>query len=649
MESTVPVAWQITLWGGLRATCGEKTVAHFRTLRCGLLLAILASRPERIHSREELGELLWPDEDPQWQRNRLRGELSELRHDLGEDIFEKSGNLGLRVRPGVSSDVARFDETVQAALRALAPERRVPLLQAAVALSEGDFLPGYYDDWSVRERERLLGLRREVEGHLTREAPLVAMPRASGEVVLLWHRKDSPEAEVAAELEGALRRRGLQVSQGQDTRLCKARIVIPIVSREALRSELFQYTLEVALDCQRSNVALQFLPVQLGPRAEKGDEAQAFWELLAPFPMVLWTTLHESLAALERLLTLSPEPLPVLESVGGGVDPQSPFYVERRADPELRRLLESHHSIILVRGGRQIGKTSLLARGMQLARERGWRSVRTDFQKLSSASLSGPNIFYRQLAVSLMRQCAFTYDFALLWEEALDPGQNFEYFLRDLLEAEPTPLIWSIDEADKLFSAPFSTDFFGLVRSWHNDRAAEPGGPLCRLSIVLAYATEAHLFIHDLNQSPFNVGERVPLDDFTREQVLYLNTLYGNPAETPAAVAEIHALLGGQPYLTRRALDLLAREPRGIEALVKNATREDGPFSDHLKRISASVGALPEVVTYVQTLLSGNTSPFFDPNVYFRLLRAGIVRQDSDGQVIFRCELYRRYLAEYLV
>ncbi|WP_394793143.1 AAA-like domain-containing protein [Armatimonas sp.] len=339
----------------------------------------------------------------------------------------------------------------------------------------------------------------------------------------------------------------------------------------------------------------------------------------------------------------------MLETVGGGIGPTSPFYVERRADPELQRLLENHQSIILVRGGRQIGKTSLLARGMLLARERGWRSMRTDFQKLSAASLANPSNFYRQLAMSLMRQCAFPYDFALLWEDILDPGQNFEYFLRDLLEAEPTSLIWSIDEADKLFSASFSTDFFGLVRSWHNDRAAEPGGPFSRLSIVIAYATEAHLFIHDLNQSPFNVGERVPLDDFTLEQVLHLNTLYGNPVKKQAEVAELQTLLGGQPYLTRRALDFLAREQGQISELLKKSLHEDGPFSDHLKRVYASVCALDEVAQYVRNLLLSNRTASLVSDAYFRLLRTGIVRQNSDGQVIFRCDLYRRYLAEHLL
>ena len=133
MVESVPTTWFIELLGGLRAVCGEVSVSHFRTQRCGLLLALLATRPARVHSREELGELLWPEEDPQRQRLRLRGELSELRTGLGEDIFEKRGNVGVRVRPGITSDVAHFDDYLLTAVRASTPEQLTARTRAELA------------------------------------------------------------------------------------------------------------------------------------------------------------------------------------------------------------------------------------------------------------------------------------------------------------------------------------------------------------------------------------------------------------------------------------------------------------------------------------------------------------------------------------
>jgi len=494
---------------------------------------------------------------------------------------------------------------------------------------------------------------------------LAATESTTTDVVLLYRRNTHPDIDVLDVIEKELTARGLSVfydrsvrpgveaHRRQEEQLRAARAVIPIVSPHALRSEMLQYALEVALDTRQKRGLPALLPVQIGPSEPNHDDDLVIRDLIAPFPYFVWNGPQDSPRLVAELLSALREPVKPrevpLETVGGGMDPTSPFYIERSADTEFRSLLERHHSIVLIRGGRQIGKTSLLARGMLLVREQNWRSLRTDFQKLSGQSLADASVFYRQLAISLGRQCKFTYDFALLWDEASDPGQNFEYFLRDLLDAEDIPMVWFMDEADKMFSAPFSTDFFGLVRSWHNDRAAEPGGPLSRLTIVIAYATEAHLFISDLNQSPFNVGERVNLDDFTLEQVLRLNELYGGPVGARADLVRLHTLLGGQPYLTRRALDVLAREKAGIDTLIRDCAREDGPFSDHLKRVQASVSAQAEVTQYVSDLLLGNVASVGATEAYYRLLRAGIVRQDRDGRIVFRCDLYRRYLEEHLL
>src|SRR5262245_46874020 len=100
---------------------------------------------------------------------------------------------------------------------------------------------------------------------------------------------------------------------------------------------------------------------------------------------------------------------------------------------------------------------------------------------------------------------------------------------------EPEPpggamhLVWGLDEVDRLFNYDYASEIFGLLRSWHNLRALEPAGPWRRLTLALAYATESHLFITDLNQSPFNVGLQLTLEDFTIAHVVELNRRYAEP------------------------------------------------------------------------------------------------------------------------
>ena len=57
----------------------------------------------------------------------------------------------------------------------------------------------------------------------------------------------------------------------------------------------------------------------------------------------------------------------------------STFYIVRPTDEAFAEAIARRDSIVLVKGARQIGKTSLLARGLQHARHVGAKVVLTDF------------------------------------------------------------------------------------------------------------------------------------------------------------------------------------------------------------------------------------------------------------------------------
>lgn len=145
---------RLELLGGLRAVEGENIVSKFRTHRSGMLLAYVALHPKQDHSRDALGELLWPDENSDKQRTRLRYELSVLRAVLGRDPFRADGNATLTLAPDVSCDVSDFKAEQLEAIRAGTPEKRLPHLRKAVALCRGDLLPGVYESWATEEQER---------------------------------------------------------------------------------------------------------------------------------------------------------------------------------------------------------------------------------------------------------------------------------------------------------------------------------------------------------------------------------------------------------------------------------------------------------------------------------------------------------------
>src|SRR5262245_11536188 len=338
----------------------------------------------------------------------------------------------------------------------------------------------------------------------------------------------------------------------------------------------------------------------------------------------------------------------MLEPVGGAVPLDSEFYIVRPADEEFRAAIARQDSIVLVKGARQVGKTSLLARGLQQARKAEARVVLTDFQNLSAAYLESIEKLMLALAKSFADQLDLDVYPDQIWDADLSPGINLERYLRrGVLQQIAAPIVWGLDEVDRLFTCDFGSEVFGLFRSWHNKRALDPEGPWRRLTLAIAYATEAHLFITDLNQSPFNVGTRLALEDFSFEQVAELNRRYGSPLGDQAEVARYYRLVSGHPYLVRRGLYEMAAQGIKLTALEARADHDDGPFSDHLRRIVVSLTQDAGLCDIVRKVLKGQ--PTVTTESFYRLRSAGLMTGDSERDVRPRCQLYATYLERHLL
>ncbi len=163
----------------------------------------------------------------------------------------------------------------------------------------------------------------------------------------------------------------------------------------------------------------------------------------------------------------------------------------------------------------------------------------------------------------------------------------------------------------------------------------------------MAYATEAHLFITDLNQSPFNVGTRLQLEDFSFEQVAELNQRYGTPLRDPAELARFFRLLSGHPYLVCRGLYELVSEDCTLAALEARAAHDEGPFGDHLRRLLVSLAQDSELGEVVRGLLQGRPCPTAES--FYRLRTAGLVTGDTARDARLRCQLYTAYLEKQML
>ncbi|HEU5402740.1 MAG TPA: AAA-like domain-containing protein [Terriglobales bacterium] len=329
----------------------------------------------------------------------------------------------------------------------------------------------------------------------------------------------------------------------------------------------------------------------------------------------------------------------------GALPIDSPFYIERRVDEEVHHRVETEDSVILLKGARQTGKTSLLARVLARARAQSKSVIVTDLQKLRLDQSADINFFLQTIARSVAESLQL--EGTVEWDSRRSGVGNFERFIRRVLKMQDHQLVWGIDEADRVFPCSFASEFFGLLRAWHNDRALDPGSAWHHLTIVIAYATEAHLFITDANQSPFNVGSKFELLDFEPDEVRTLNDRYGSPADSNN-LDQLQKLVGGHPYLVQRGLyELTTRHCSSPAELATASAQEDGPFAEHLRHMLLSLQRRPELLDSLHAALSGTAAIPIDH--FYRLRAFGVLSGDAPRNAVLRCKLYRDYITRHLL
>ena len=299
---------------------------------------------------------------------------------------------------------------------------------------------------------------------------------------------------------------------------------------------------------------------------------------------------------------------------------------------------------ITIKGPRQMGKSSLLIRIMQDGCGRGMRTAFLDFQMIEQASMQDPERFYRQFCSLLAWEFELEDRTEKVWKAPLGQVQKTTNYVQMhiLREISDEPVLLAMDEVERMFASPFRSDFFSMLRSWHNRRAQ--GGDWTRLNLALVTSTEPYQLIADLNQSPFNVGKAVELKDFNLEQVAELNRRHGKPLKD-ADLYNLTKLLSGHPYLTRKALYLVASKRITLDALFATAWEDDGPFGDHLRNHLFRMSDYPELKEGMMGAIKYQR--IADEHVFFRLRGAGLV-QRAGNEELPRNPLYADYFEKRL-
>ena len=389
-------------------------------------------------------------------------------------------------------------------------------------------------------------------------------------IFLSYKQNGAPDDGVAEKVYEALKAAGhtvfsdkKDIQLGEDwhrkieEELSQSDYFIPFLSQNSINSEMVRAEIERAHQLgKRANRKPQILPVCLQYKEafpyplnaylnplnwvswEKEDDTatliESLAEAIAGGALPITQDMHREIGSISAppempAPTHSAQPLR-LEMPEGTIRTESNFYIQRASDEFALNAIAEQGVTITIKAPRQMGKSSLLMRIMQEARDHQKKVVFLDFQLFDKPALEESDIFFRQFCSWLTDELELEDKVDEYWNQALSNSQRTtRYMQRYLLKKVNGPLVLAMDEVETVFDTEFRSDFFGMLRSWHNKRV--DGSKWRNIDLALVTSTEPYQLIENLNQSPFNVGEVIDLEDFSAAEVAELNQRHQAPLD----------------------------------------------------------------------------------------------------------------------
>jgi len=336
---------------------------------------------------------------------------------------------------------------------------------------------------------------------------------------------------------------------------------------------------------------------------------------------------------------------------GGTLRPDAPSYVKRLADDELLNLaLAGEFCYVLM--PRQMGKSSLMVRTARRLQEQGVRTAIIDLTSLGTDV--SVEQWYLGLVTELRSQLMLSVDPEAWWAAHTSLGvvQRFTSFLHNVMLAEiKGSVVIFIDEIDITLNLGFSDDFFAAIRFIYNARASHPA--YHRLTFVLLGVAAPADLIKDASRTPFNIGHRIDLHEFSREDayVLQRGLEATFPEQGEAIFTRVFHWTNGHPYLTQELCLAVAEASdrhwtdKQVDKLVTNLfLSQEARGKPHLQFIRDKILKHPQhrqLLALYRKVYRGERIRENERSLLQSQLKlAGLVKAES-GYLHVRNEIYR--------
>ena len=326
------------------------------------------------------------------------------------------------------------------------------------------------------------------------------------------------------------------------------------------------------------------------------------------------------------------------------------LYVSRSADEQLKNIVNEMQRPGYVLVARQMGKTNLLLNAKRTLENENRLFVYIDLSNVFEYERD----CYRNIIDNIIETNENLFEsFKLkiydLRTKSLPPHKEYSTSLRMILQQFEGNLIIILDEVDALRSADYSDNIFAQIRSNYFLRTSFH--EFERLTYILSGVLEPRELIKDRNKSPFNIGDKIYLDDFTKEEHNAFISKSGLNLE--ARISDnIYAWANGNPRLTfdicseveSFIMDHANITDEDLEKLIKKkylATFDIAPV-DHIRELVKSDKKVRNAVLRIQ---QGKANSISD-EIKMKLYLYGIINLGSHGEIYIKNRIIKLCLTE---
>lgn len=302
------------------------------------------------------------------------------------------------------------------------------------------------------------------------------------------------------------------------------------------------------------------------------------------------------------------------------------LYVERKADIQLRNVINDMGRPASILVSRQMGKTNLLLN--------------------AKYNLSNENKLFIYIDLSSTFFPSIKECFRYVIDSAIDTNNNFEEIeekisenreknklpnreheqeLLLLLRQFKGDIVIVLDEIDSMIKYDFSDQFFSQIRSvYFASRTNYP--EFNRLTYILSGVLEPSEIIHDKTKSPFNISEKIYLNDFTKEEYLSFITKTNLDFLQNDVIEKIYEWTNGHPRITWDIMSKLEDKfienkkisVDDVDDIVDDLyiKHSDNPPIDNIKNLIAENVALAQSILDIKQKIYLNISDAIKSKLY---------------------------------